>query len=92
MLEWTNDFGPLSPKAMFLDGVDHNFVCFMSFQCGTSSVALVSKQWDLSKYWLMKKEMLDLEVEEDTLIGILPCSPEIRELLKVLQKQLGLKI
>lgn len=51
MLEWTNDLDPLSSKAMFLDGVDHNFVCFIFFlQCGTSIVALVSKQWELNKY------------------------------------------
>lgn len=85
MLEWTNDLDPLSSKAMFLDGVDHNFVCFIFFlQCGTSIVALVSKQWELNKYWLVKKEMLDLEVEEDTLVDILMCSLEIRELLNSL--------
>lgn len=32
----------------------------------------------------MKKEMLDLEVEEDTLVDIPMCSLEIRELLNSL--------
>lgn len=45
-----NDFGPLSLKAMFLDGVDHNLFAL----CPSSSKippvlvskALVSKQWE----------------------------------------------
>lgn len=30
MLEWINDYGPFSPEAVFLDGVDRNFTL-----CGT---------------------------------------------------------
>lgn len=40
----------------------------------------------------MWEEMLNLEVEEGTLMDIPLCSPEIRELLKILQKRHRLKI